>query len=65
MSKNEKNLILYDGNIQKLNEEGDVNIVKDMVGDKKGDMVIKKDNNETSIKGILEQNSINDIFFST
>jgi lipopolysaccharide export system permease protein len=28
MSKNEKNLILYDGNIQKLNEEGDVNIVK-------------------------------------
>ena len=28
MSKDEKNLILYDGNIQKLNEEGDVNIVK-------------------------------------
>jgi len=28
MSKNEKNLILYDGNIQKLNEKGDVNIVK-------------------------------------
>ena len=28
MSKNEKNLILYDGNIQKLNEEGDVNIIK-------------------------------------
>ncbi len=25
MSKNEKNLILYDGNIQKLNEEGNVN----------------------------------------
>ena len=43
---------------------GDVSVVKDMVGDKKGDMVIKKDNNETSIKGILEQNSINDIFFS-
>ena len=28
MSKNEKNLILYDGNIQKLNAKGDVNIVK-------------------------------------
>ena len=28
MSRDEKNLILYDGNIQKLNEEGDVNIVK-------------------------------------
>ena len=28
MSKDEKNLILYDGNIQKLNEDGDVNIVK-------------------------------------
>ena len=28
MSKDEKNLILYDGNIQKLNAEGDVNIVK-------------------------------------
>jgi len=28
MSKDEKNLILYNGNIQKLNEDGDVNIVK-------------------------------------
>ena len=28
MSKNEKNLILYDGNIQKLNEKDEVNIVK-------------------------------------
>ena len=28
MSKNEKNLILYDGNIQKLNAKGDVNIIK-------------------------------------
>ena len=28
MSKDEKNLILFDGNIQKLNENGDVNIVK-------------------------------------
>ena len=43
---------------------GDVSVVKDMVGNKQGDMVIKKDNNETAIKGILEQNSINDIFFS-
>ena len=43
---------------------GDVNIVKDLLGGKKGDIVIKKDNNETAIKGILEQNSINDIFFS-
>ena len=28
MSKNEKNLILYNGNIQKLNEDGNVNIIK-------------------------------------
>ena len=28
MSEDEKNLILFDGNIQKLNTEGDVNIVK-------------------------------------
>ena len=28
MSADEKNLILYNGNIQKLNEDGDVNIVK-------------------------------------
>jgi lipopolysaccharide export system permease protein len=28
MSEDEKNLILYNGNIQKLNENGDVNIVK-------------------------------------
>ena len=28
MSKDEKNLILYNGNIQKLNEDGDVNIVQ-------------------------------------
>ena len=28
MSKDEKNLILYNGNIQKLNQSGDVNIVK-------------------------------------
>ena len=28
MSKDEKNLILYDGNIQKLNAKGDVNIIK-------------------------------------
>ena len=28
MSKNEKNLILYNGNIQKLNEDGDVNIIQ-------------------------------------
>ena len=27
-------------------------------------IVIKKDNQETSIKGLLEKNSINDIFFS-
>ena len=42
----------------------DINIVKDIVGDKKGDIVINKDNQNTAIKGILEQNSINDIFFS-
>ena len=36
-------LYLYDDNI---------NIVKDIVGDKKGDIVINKDNQNTAIKGI-------------
>ena len=66
-----KDLLRSDsGNLDTMLEDvnngrlGDVSVVKDMVGDKEGDMVIKKDNNETAIKGILEQNSINDIFFS-
>ena len=42
----------------------DASIVKDTVIPEGSDIVIKKDNNETSIRGILEQNSINDIFFS-
>ena len=42
----------------------DASIVRDTVLPEGSDIVIKKDNNETSIKGILEQNSINDIFFS-
>ena len=43
----------------------DVSIVKDAIlphGD--GDLVIQKDNNETSIRGLLEKNAVNDIFFS-
>ena len=52
--------------IEKVNNGrlGDVNIVKDMASGKEGDIVIKKDNQDTSVKGILEKNSINDIFFS-
>jgi hypothetical protein len=41
---------------------GDINVIGD-VGEDNYDVIIKKDNNSTSIKGILEQNSINDIFF--
>ena len=43
---------------------GDVNIVKDVSFPMESEIVIKKDNQDTAIKGILEQNSINDIFFS-
>ena len=42
----------------------DVNVVKDVSVPEGTDIIIKKDNNESSIKGILEPNSINDIFFS-
>ena len=42
----------------------DVTIIKDTVLPKEAEIVIKKDNQETSIKGLLEKNSINDIFFS-
>ena len=42
----------------------DVNVVKDVSVPEGTDIIIKKDNNESSIKGILEQNSINDILFS-
>ena len=42
----------------------DVDVVKDVVLPMEADIVIKKDNQETAIKGILEQNAINDIFFS-
>jgi len=43
---------------------GDVKILSDVSVPENTDIVIKKDNNDSSIKGILEQNSINDIFFS-
>ena len=43
---------------------GDVKVVKDVSFPMDGEIVIKKDNQDTAIKGILEQNSINDIFFS-
>jgi len=42
----------------------DVKVVKEVSGPENTDIVIKKDNNESSIKGLLEQNSVNDIFFS-
>jgi hypothetical protein len=42
----------------------DIKVVQDISVPEGTDIVIKKDNNDTSIKGILEQNSINDIFFS-
>jgi hypothetical protein len=42
----------------------DINITRDNPLPPETSLVIKKDNVETSIKGILEDNSINDIFFS-
>ena len=42
----------------------DINITRDNPLPPEIALVIKKDNVETSIKGILEDNSINDIFFS-
>ena len=42
----------------------DVNVIKDVVLPTEADIVIKKDNQDTAIKGILEQNAVNDIFFS-
>lgn len=42
----------------------DAEIVRDNPLPPETSLVIRKDNTETSIKGILENNSINDIFFS-
>ena len=42
----------------------DINIVRDEQLPPETSLVINKDNQDTSIKGILEDNSINDIFFS-
>ena len=42
----------------------DINITRDNPLPPETSLVIKKDNTETSIRGILENNSINDIFFS-
>lgn len=42
----------------------DINIVSDEQLPPETSLVINKDNQDTSIKGILEENSINDIFFS-
>jgi len=41
-----------------------IRTVEDIVFPFDGDVVIAKDNQDTSIKGIVEQNSINDTFFS-
>lgn len=43
---------------------GDIKDIRDTVLKEESDIVIRKDNQDTSIKGLLEQNSINDIFFS-
>ena len=42
----------------------DMKIIKDTVLPEESEIVIKKDNQQTAIKGVLEKNSINDIFFS-
>ena len=42
----------------------DVEVVRDNPLPPETSLVINKDNKDTSIKGILEENSINDIFFS-
>jgi len=43
----------------------DVSIIKDTVlPQSDADIVVHKDNSETSIKGLLEKNAVNDIFFS-
>jgi len=55
------NTMLGDVNNGRLS---DVKVVREVTVPEGTDIVIKKDNNESSIKGILEQNSINDIFFS-
>ena len=55
------NTMLGDVNNGRLS---DIKVVQDISVPENTDIVIKKDNNDTSIKGILEQNSINDIFFS-
>ena len=43
---------------------GDIENIKDTVLKEESDIVIRKDNQDTSIKGLLEKNSVNDIFFS-
>jgi hypothetical protein len=55
------NTMLGDVNNGRLS---DIEVVKEVSVPEGTDIVIKKDNNDTSIKGILEQNSVNDIFFS-
>ena len=42
----------------------DIENIRDTVLKTEADIVIRKDNQATSIKGLLEKNSINDIFFS-
>jgi len=43
----------------------DVSIIKDTVLPQANvDIVVHKDNNETSIRGLLEKNAVNDVFFS-
>jgi len=42
----------------------DVGEVNDLIIDENVDIIINKDNKENSIKGLVEQNAVNDIFFS-
>ena len=43
---------------------GNIDIISDRFTGKEADIVIKKDNQETSIKGIVETTALSDLFFS-
>mgnify|MGYP001497177642 CR=1 FL=1 len=43
---------------------GDIKVVEDIKVPENTDIIINKDNSDSSIKGILEENSLNSLFFS-
>ena len=55
------NTMLGDVNNGRLSN---IKVVADISVPENTDIIIKKDNNQSSIKGILEENSLNDLFFS-